>query len=195
MGASAGHGASGAGYFDGAERFPLATLQTMEARPQFHLAQVNVAKPLGPPGSEVLAEFMAALAPINALADAAPGFVWRLQTDAGDATAVPVFGSTEYMVNLSVWADLESLASFVFKSGHVEVMRKRRAWFEPMTEAYVALWWVPAGVRPTVADAEERLLHVRAHGPTPFAFTVRAPFPSPSASEEISTDDDWLCPA
>jgi hypothetical protein len=180
--------------FDGVERFPLATLQSMQARPQFHLAQVNVAKPLGPPGSDVLAEFMAALAPINALADAAPGFVWRLQTDAGDATAVPVFGSTEYMVNMSVWTDLESLANFVFKSGHVEVMRRRRAWFEPMTEAYVALWWVPAGVVPTVADAEERLLHLREHGPTPFAFTVRAPFPSPS-EDEISADDDWLCPA
>jgi len=193
MGVSAGHGAYR--LFDGVGLFPVATLHTMQTRPRFELAQVNVAKPLGPPGSDVLAEFMAALAPINAVADAAPGFVWRLQTEAGDATAVPVFGSTEYMVNLSVWTDLESLGNFVFKSDHVEVMRRRRAWFAPMTEAYVALWWVPAGVRPTVADAEDRLLHLRELGPTPFAFTVRAPFPPPSATEEISADDDWLCPA
>ena len=121
MGVSAGHGAYR--LFDGVGLFPVATLQAMQTRPQFELAQVNVAKPLGPPGSDVLAEFMAALAPINAVADAAPGFVWRLQTEAGDATAVPVFGSTEYMVNLSVWTDLESLGNFVFKSDHVEVMR------------------------------------------------------------------------
>jgi hypothetical protein len=100
---------------------------------------------------------MAALEPINAIADAAPGFVWRLQADDGDATSVPVFGSTEHLVNMSVWTDVESFADFAFKSAHVEVMRRRREWFSPMAQAYTALWWVPAGVRPTVADAEERV--------------------------------------
>lgn len=174
--------------------FRSLTLCAMNTRERFELAQVNVARPLGPPGSPVLAEFMAALEPINALADAAPGFVWRLQTDDGDATSVPVFGSTEHLVNMSVWADVESFADFVFKSAHVEVMRRRREWFAPMPQAYTALWWVPARTRPTVADAEERLAHLREHGPTPFAFTVRAPFPSPSGAQ-VSSDDGWLCPA
>lgn len=170
------------------------TLCDMNPRGRFELAQVNVARPLGPPGSAILADFMALLEPINALADAAPGFVWRLQTDDGDATSVPVFGSTDILINMSVWADVESFANFVFKSLHVEVMRRRREWFSQLAEAYTTLWWVPAGVRPTVADAEERLTHLREHGPTPFAFTLRSPFPSPSG-EAVTSDDDWLCPA
>jgi uncharacterized protein DUF3291 len=170
------------------------TLCDMNSRPRFELAQVNVARPVGPLDSPVLAEFMALLEPINALADVAPGFVWRLQTDAGDATSVPVFGSTDILINMSVWADVESFADFVFRSLHVEVMRRRREWFSQLAEAYTALWWVPAGARPTVAEAEERLAHLREHGPTPFAFTLRSPFPSP-AGDEITSDDDWLCPA
>jgi len=178
----------------------------MEARTLWELAQVNIARPLEPLDSPLLAEFMAALTPINALADAAPGFVWRLQTDDGDATAIPVFGSTELIVNMSVWRDLESLGQFVFKSGHVEVMRRRRSWFAPMTDAYTALWWVPAGVRPTVPEAENRLASLRSRGSTPYAFSFRSPFPAPSAPfeivEQIRSDDetpaeisaDWRCP-
>jgi hypothetical protein len=147
----------------------------------WHLAQVNIALPVAPLESEQLAEFVAALDPINAIADESPGFVWRLQTDAGDATAVKGFGDERLIVNLSVWSSMEALGDFVLRSAHVEVMRRRREWFERMASAYTALWWVPYGHRPSVAEAEDRLEHLRRDGPTERAFTFRAPHPAPSA--------------
>jgi Domain of unknown function (DUF3291) len=146
------------------------------------LAQVNIGRVLAPLDSEQLAGFVAALDPINALADSAPGFVWRLTgNDGNDATSERFFGEYDLLVNMSVWRDLESLGDFVFRGAHVEVMRQRRLWFASMTELYTALWWVPVGALPTLADAEQRILHLREHGPTPFAFTFRAPFPAPGA--------------
>ena len=144
-----------------------------------HLAQVNVARMLAPLDSPVMADFMAALEPINALGDGSPGFVWRLQTDDGDATAYRVLGDDMMIVNLTLWESVEALADFAYRSEHKDVMRRRREWFEKMDEAYLALWWVPAGHIPTVEEAEERLLHLRAHGPSPHAFTFREQFPPP----------------
>lgn len=144
------------------------------------LAQVNIGRLLAPLESEQLAGFVAALEPVNALADAAPGFGWRLTGgDGNDATSERIFGEQDLLLNMSVWRDLESLSDFVFRGAHVEVMRQRRLWFAPMTEVYTALWWVPVGSLPTIADAEERILHLREHGPTSFAFTFRVPFPEP----------------
>ena len=149
----------------------------------YNLAQLNIGRLLAPLDSDQLSGFVAALEPINALADAAPGFVWRLTgTDGDNATSERFFGETDLLVNMSVWRDLESLNDFVFRGPHVEVMRQRRTWFFPMPEIYTALWWVPAGVLPTLADAEERLLHLREHGPTAFVFNFRAPFPAPGAA-------------
>jgi hypothetical protein len=146
-----------------------------------HLAQVNVARLRAPIDSPELADFVALLDTINALGDASPGFVWRLQTDDGDATAVPVFDDDALIVNLTVWESIEALADFAYRSGHKDVMRRRREWFVPMKEAYLALWWVPAGHRPSVREAEARLTHLREHGPTPVAFTFRDRFPAREA--------------
>jgi hypothetical protein len=146
----------------------------------YHLAQVNVGRLVAPIDSPELADFVANLEPINALGDASPGFVWRLQTDAGDATAVPVLDDAEMIVNLTVWESVEALADFAYRSDHKDFLRRRREWFVPMDEAYLALWWVPAGHTPTVPEAEERLLHLRAHGPTAYVFTFRDRFPAPS---------------
>ena len=154
-----------------------------------HLAQVNISRLLAPLDSELLREFVDALDPVNAAGDAAPGFVWRLQTEDGDATAVRIFDDPDLIVNLTVWTDLKSLGDFAFGSGHVEIMRRRRTWFARPTEAMVALWWIPAGTRPTVRDAEERLIALRQNGPTPFAFTMRTPFPPPGAVTEIVPED------
>ncbi|HYB22900.1 MAG TPA: DUF3291 domain-containing protein, partial [Solirubrobacteraceae bacterium] len=66
-------------------------------------------------------------------------------------------------------------------------------WFERL-ELHLVLWWVPIGHRPTVAEAENRLEHLRAHGPTPAAFTFRRYFDSPDTPTE-RIDDGWLCPA
>ncbi|KYF52183.1 hypothetical protein BE08_03945, partial [Sorangium cellulosum] len=126
--------------------------------PTHHLAQVNIALPLEPLDSARLADFVSALDPVNALADAAPGFVWRLKTEDGDATAVRAFGDERILVNMSVWESVEALSDFAFRNpDHAAVMRRRREWFVPMKEAYAVLWWIPAGHIPTVAEAEERL--------------------------------------
>jgi hypothetical protein len=167
------------------------------------LAQVNIGRLLAPVDDPRTAGFVAALDPINAVADDAPGFVWRLQTEDGNATAVRAFewdtaGSAGVIVNMSVWRDVAHLSAFVYGEPHREIMRQRRAWFERMAEAYTACWWVPAGRRPTTADAEDRIRHLREHGPTPYAFTLRTSFPAPDApgaAHPITGSDDWLCPA
>ncbi|GAA2799970.1 DUF3291 domain-containing protein [Saccharopolyspora taberi] len=161
----------------------------------FHLAQVNIALPVAPLDSAELAGFVAALDPVNAAADAAPGFVWRLQTEDGDATAVRGFGDDRIIVNMSVWESVEALADYVYRDpGHLAVLRRRREWFPKMAEAHTVLWWVPAGHRPTVAEAEQRLSLLREHGPSPEAFTFREPFPAPGGAQ-VRKDDDWMCPA
>lgn len=119
---------------------------------------------------------------MNALADRSPGFVWRLQTEDGDATAVRGFGDDRLIVNMSVWESVDALAAFVYGGAHVEVMRRRREWFERM-RMFMCLWWITAGHRPTVAEAEERLAHLDARGPTPRAFTFRDRFPAPGATD------------
>jgi hypothetical protein len=148
--------------------------------PDHHLAQVNIALPVEPLTSPRLAGFVNALEEINALADAAPGFLWRMQTEDGDATAIRAFDDDRLIVNMSLWASLDALADYVYRGGHVEIMRRRREWFSPMREAYQALWWLPAGQLPTVDDAELRVAHLREHGPSEYAFTFRAPFPAPA---------------
>ena len=160
----------------------------------FHVAQVNIGIPVAPVDSPQLADFMALLDPINAVADGAPGFVWRLQTEEGNATSIRAFDDERIIANMSVWETIDDLATFVYRSGHVDVMRRRREWFTRM-RIYMALWWVPAGQLPTVADAQERLAHLREHGPTPFAFTFKARFPSPAADAQVVVDDELGCPA
>ncbi len=159
---------------------------------RFQLAQVNVGVPRGTIDSPVMAEFVAALDPINRIADGSPGFVWRLQTAEGNATAFRM-SDDRLLINMSVWESLEALADFVYRSGHVEVMRQRRKWFETM-DVYLALWWVPRGHIPSVAEAEERLDHLRAHGPSPHAFTFRQAFPPPDAPHAIAPRDGDRCP-
>lgn len=145
------------------------------------LAQVNIARLKAPLDSPQLKDFVAALDPVNADADAADGFVWRLQGDGGDATDVAVFGDDWLIINMSVWRDTNALTAFMYQGRHREMLARRREWFERIEEAMVALWWVPAGHRPTVAEAEARLLHLRANGPTPYAFTLRTSFPAQGA--------------
>ena len=151
-----------------------------EAMAAHHLAQVNVATLRAPLDGPELAGFVAQLEPLNALADQSPGFVWRLQTEDGDATAIRPFDDDRIMVNLSVWESFEALRTFVYATRHLEVMRHRRAWFHRMPDPSLALWWVPAGTIPTVAEARDRLELLAGMGPTADAFTFRAPFPEPA---------------
>jgi len=147
------------------------------------LAQMNVALPLAALDSPVMAEFMANLDRVNALAEASPGFVWRLQDDAGNATSLRPMGA-DVIVNMSVWRDVAALSDYVHKSGHVEYLKRRKEWFGRLPEAYVVLWWVPKGHRPTMEEGVARLMKLRALGSTPEAFTFREVFPAPSASQQ-----------
>jgi hypothetical protein len=159
------------------------------------LAQLNIAVMKEPLESPRMADFVANLDRINALAENSPGFVWRLQTEEGDATAVRPLGD-DTLVNLSIWRDVESLNRYVYGSAHVEIMRRRREWFERMREAYVVLWWVPKGHRPGVSEAIAKLELLRAQGPTQDAFTFRHAFPSPdavSSNSPLEFGDE--CPA
>lgn len=142
-----------------------------------HLAQINVARLRAPIDAPETAAFVAALDPVNARADASPGFIWRLQTEAGNATAVHAFDDPLVIVNLSVWASIEALEAFAYHDEtHRAVLRRRNEWFERHHEAHTALWWVVPGALPTVAEAVDRLAYLRAHGPTPQAFTFRDRF-------------------
>ena len=153
------------------------------------LAQVNVMRLRAPLDSPELAPFVAALDPVNALAEQAPGFVWRLKTEAGNSTALRIFEDDTLVVNMSTWRSLETLTDYVYRTAHAEIMRRRREFALPIVEASLALWWIPPGHRPTIAEAEQRLRHLRAQGPTPFAFGIKSPFATPSAARSASGGD------
>ena len=142
---------------------------------EYHLAQLNIAKMKFPLDDPQMAAFVERLDEVNALADDAPGFVWRLQTEDGDATAIDFFGA-DTLVNLSVWRDVEALRNYTFRSAHKEVLARRHEWFDRMEEAYSVLWWIPAGHVPTLEEASERLDSLRSDGPGPRAFTFKQLF-------------------
>jgi hypothetical protein len=58
-------------------------------------------------------------------------------------------------------------------------MVRRREWFERPSEAYQALWWVPAGYTPSPQDGLARLGYLRAHGASSYAFTFKQHYPPP----------------
>ena len=141
----------------------------------YHLAQLNIARMKHAIDAPEMADFVARLDDVNRLADEAPGFVWRLQTEDGDATGIDFFGA-DLLVNMSVWQDLESLRDYAFRSAHKQVLAQRHRWFDRMTEAYAVLWWIPAGSLPTLEEAAERLDCLRRDGPGPRAFTFKDHF-------------------
>jgi hypothetical protein len=164
----------------------------------FHLTQLNIALPREPLNSPLLLEFVTQLDPVNRAADAAPGFVWRLQTEDGNATAIKAFGDDALIVNMSVWESLEALRAYVFSNrAHLGVLRRRREWFQRLGEAHMVLWWTEAGRTPTVEQAERRLEVLRRLGPSPAAFTFRQHFPAPGVDDRprATRDDRQLCPA
>lgn len=139
----------------------------------YHLAQLNIGRLAAPLDSAQLADFVAGLEPVNAAADAAAGFVWRLKEEGGgDATSFVIYDEPMILVNMSVWTDRQALLDFVYSDTHRALLRRRREFFTRMTQAYTVLWWVPAGHLPTVAEAQERLDHLRAHGPSGHAFRL-----------------------
>lgn len=141
----------------------------------FQLAQINVARLNAPLDDPRVADFRNGIDAMNALAEGSPGFVWRGKGEGFDSEP----GGDPLLVNVSVWESVEALAAFAYRTDHRHFVRRRHEWFEPAAEAYMALWWVPAGLHPTLKDASERLDHLRRHGPSPHAFTFAERFPAP----------------
>jgi len=147
-----------------------------------HLAQLNIARLRAPLDSPALADFVALLPEVNGLAERSPGYVWRLQDDSGDATALRPF-EADVIVNLTVWQSVEALRGFTYRTAvHLEPMRRRRDWFVPLDGPHLVMWWIPAGAVPTIAEAAGRLDRLRRDGPSPAAFTFRESFPAPDGS-------------
>lgn len=165
-------------------RTGILTALGLGTEPTHHLAQLNIARFRAPMDDPQLADFVAALDPINHLAEDAPGFVWRL-TDEGsnNATSITFYDDPLLLVNMSVWTDVESLRQYVYRSAHTDLLRRRKEWAVPLDEVHLVLWWVPAGHTPDLDEANERLTVLEAEGPTEEAFTFARPFPPP-------TDDD-----
>ncbi len=159
-----------------------------------HLAQLNVGRLRAPLDDPLIHDFRVNLDRINALAEVSPGFVWRLQDESGNATGIKLFDDELEIINLSVWTSIDALADFTYRSEHVELLRRRRDFFEPATQPILCLWWIPEGTTPTAHDAIARLEHLRAHGPTPTAFTFRHRFKAYSGSVEFGSERD-TCPA
>ncbi|GLF93249.1 DUF3291 domain-containing protein [Streptomyces yaizuensis] len=148
----------------------------------YELAQINIARLKYPLDAAEMKDFTDNLAPVNAVAEGFDGFVWRLQDDDGDdATDQRIFGDDQLLVNMSVWRDTHALTAFMYQGTHRELLRRRYEFFARVQEPMTALWWVPAGHRPTIPEAEERLTRIRTHGPTPEAFDLRTSFPPPGA--------------
>ena len=142
-----------------------------------HLAQVNIGRVKGLMTDPVMAGFASRLDEINALAEASPGFVWRLQSDEGNATSYRPYDDDRLLINMSVWESIEQLRAFTYNTAHAELLRQRREWFEKFDQVFLALWWIPEGHIPTIEEAKERLALLEAHGPTPSAFTFKTIFP------------------
>ena len=141
----------------------------------YKVAQVNIAKVLAPLDSPIMADFINNLDRINTLAESSSGFVWRLM-DYGNATSIKIYGDEFLIVNMSVWKDIHSLFQFTYQSQHLEIFKRRGEWFEKMKEMHMALWYVSPDHTPTVAEAEEHLNYLRAHGDSPYAFTFKKRF-------------------
>ena len=150
---------------------------------QFHLAEINIGRLRAPVDDPMIADFVANLDAINALADGSPGFVWRLVGEGGNATDIQPDADDPLMaLNMSLWTDPQALGAFVYRSDHIAIMRRRAEWFEKI-ELYMALWWVPVGHRPSVEEGWGTVQTLRRLGPTAEAFTFRHSFPAPDADE------------
>ena len=147
-----------------------------------HLAQINVGRLLHPIDDPRLADFVDNLDAINALAEASPGFVWRLKDESGNATAISAYGDPAVIVNMSVWTSPEALNAFAYQTAHRRFVQRRKEWFDLFGAPYLALWWVDQGVHPTVIEGRQRLEHLTRFGPTPYAFTFRTPFAATRAA-------------
>lgn len=143
------------------------------------LAQINIARLVAPIDDPRIADFVAQLEPINALAEQAPGFVWRLQSESGNATDLAYNDDPLTIVNMSVWESVEALRDYTYTSKHIEVFRERARWFEKADKPHYCMWWIPDAHIPTVSEGRERLERYQTQGATPYSFWFSQRFPAP----------------
>lgn len=142
----------------------------------FHLAQINISRLVAPIDDPRIAEFVARLDEINELAESSPGFVWRLKDDSNSAVNIQPFDDPMIIVNMSVWENMEDFKKFVYRTDHVEVLKKRANWFKKMDKSALAMWWIKPGDFPGPQEGRRRLEYLWERGETPFAFTFRRLF-------------------
>lgn len=140
------------------------------------LAQINIAEMLAPINHPIMADFVANLDRINALAERSEGFIWRLTDEDGDATGLTVFDNLFLIINMSVWKDVASLHHYVYHTAHVEILKRKKEWFQKFPRMHMALWYVPEGHEPTPEEAKERLYYLQEHGESPYAFSFKSKF-------------------
>lgn len=145
----------------------------------YQLAQINIARARAPLDHPSMRDFVELLDAVNALADATPGFVWRLKTEAGDSSGIRAYEDPLMIINMSVWRDIEALRAYVYKSSHAYVFRRRKDWFSPIDTPSLGLWWIPAGEIPTVEDGKACLERLARNGPARDGFTFNKAFPQP----------------
>ena len=148
--------------------------------PIHHLAQINIARMRAPIDDPLMASFRAQLDEVNTTAEQSHGFVWRLQDDSGDATAIRAFEDARILVNMSVWKDFEALQDYTYRSIHLRVLRDRKHWFEKMDGPTTALWWIPEGHIPTIDEGKLHIALIMKNGPSPESFTFQQAFAPPT---------------
>jgi hypothetical protein len=151
----------------------------------YHLAQVNIARALAPLDDPIMQGFVEQLDHVNRLAENSTGFIWRRQSDKGDATTIAYSDDERVIVNMSVWDSIESLEKFAYSGDHLAVLRQKKNWFERPTAPILALWWIPAGTEPTIDDAKAALQSLQERGPSVQAFTFAKRFPAPELMESV----------
>lgn len=140
---------------------------------KMQLAQLNIARTKAAMDEPLMKEFVDNLEPINAIAESSQGFVWRLQDESGDATSIQAFDDPSIIVNMSVWESVEALKGFIFKTHHIRFLKRKSEWFDRLEQANYVIWWVPEGYRPDVEEGKERLMYLRKHGESDYAFSFK----------------------
>ena len=146
---------------------------TPETPPVMHLAELNVGRLLAPTDDPRVAEFMGALDRVNGLGKRMPGFVWMMEGSGEPGTGnteAKIGGDPQYVSNLTVWESVETLENFVWNTVHRTFYERRQEWFQVLGKMHFVMWWVPAGHRPTLDEALQRLEHLQAHGDSETAF-------------------------
>ncbi|MGB0906307.1 MAG: DUF3291 domain-containing protein [Maricaulaceae bacterium] len=145
------------------------------------LAQLNIAQSAYPMDDPRMESFTGRIDAINALSDRSEGFIWRLtdgDAEVDGALSLRLPDDDKTLVNMSVWASIEALYAFIYKTAHAKVMQDNRAKFTPLKSNHYVLWWIEDGHIPDLTEAKSRLDDLRANGASPNAFTFKSPFTS-----------------